>query len=147
MTIREMSEQDLDAVSSIEKSIFSRPWSKQSFYDAIMNPNNIYLVVENKNQNNNEIIGYCGLWGIAGEGQINNVAVAKPYRGRHVGTLMLKELLEKGRLGGLSEFYLEVRISNSNARKLYQNLGFEEVGIRRDFYELPKEDAVIMHKS
>lgn len=140
MIIREMKEEDIPAVCKIESSIFSKPWSANSFLSSIKDVNNIYLVVEDKGQ----ILGYCGLWGIVGEGQINNVVVMKESRNKGLGRIMLQRLLELGKEKGLEEFTLEVRVSNENAIHLYRSLLFKDAGIRKNFYEEPIEDALIM---
>ncbi len=140
MVIRQMEEKDIPYVHEIEGRIFSRPWSKEDFRKSIQDPHNIYLVVEQ----DGEIIAYCGLWGVAGEGQINNVAVESSYRNRGIGRKMLQSLIDIGRNNGLKSFTLEVRVSNLSAIALYHRLGFQAAGIRKSFYEAPKEDALIM---
>lgn len=135
-----MCEQDLLKVVEIEDSIFSRPWTQKDFSDSIANNNNIYLVAEEQGT----IVAYCGLWGVAGEGQINNVAVIKSHRGQGIAGNMLKTLLEQGRKQGIGAFTLEVRVSNQPAIALYHRLGFKDSGVRRNFYEAPGEDALIM---
>lgn len=138
-----MKEEDLYEVHQIEKESFTMPWNYEDFKEAIA-PNNyyqkLYLVAEKQG----EIIGYCGLWAIAGEGQINNVVVKKEYRGKHIGYEMLQTLIKLGLKNNLIRFTLEVRLSNTPAIKLYHNLGFEDAGIRKNFYDFPKEDAIIM---
>lgn len=140
MLIRRMEQKDLEQVLSIENEIFESPWKFHDFENSMTNPQNIYLVVEE----DEEIIAYCGLWGVAGEGQIYNVAVKEKFRNNHIALSMLKELISLGKQEELSAFTLEVRISNESAIKLYHNLGFKDVGIRKNFYENPKEDAIIM---
>lgn len=140
MLIRNMSENDLPQVHEMECDIFSKPWTKEDFKNSIQNRQNIYLVVEE----NNEVVAYCGLWGVAGEGQINNVAVKKTLRGRGIGFSMLSDLIEQGKKQGLEAFTLEVRVSNKSAIALYHKLGFKDAGVRKNFYEEPKEDALIM---
>lgn len=140
MLIRRMEQKDLEQVLSIENEIFESPWKFHDFENSMANPQNIYLVVEE----DEEIIAYCGLWGVAGEGQIYNVAVKEKFRNNHIALSMLKELISLGKQEELSAFTLEVRISNESAIKLYHNLGFKDVGIRKKFYENPKEDAIIM---
>lgn len=135
-----MLENDVPSVYAIELRTFSHPWKENDFLQSIQNPNNIYLVVEE----NNSILGYCGLWGVVGEGQITNVAVAEPFHGKGIAKAMLSELLRKGREHGLETFTLEVRVSNYSAIALYHNLGFKDAGIRKNFYEAPTEDAIIM---
>ena len=82
--------------------------------------------------------------GVAGEGNIYNVAVKKEYRGRYIGKEMMRELLYLSKQRGITSFTLEVRAGNEPAISLYRSLGFEPAGIRKDFYTGPKEDAVIM---
>ncbi|MFU0826098.1 MAG: [Ribosomal protein S18]-alanine N-acetyltransferase [Lachnoclostridium sp.] len=140
MIIRSMKEKDLPAVYEMERSIFSRPWKISDFLESMKEEKNIYLVVEEMG----EIAAYCGLWGVAGEGQINNVAVKEKFRKKGIAYSMLKELIERGRKKGLTDFTLEVRVSNLAAIKLYHKLGFQDAGIRKNFYEAPTEDALIM---
>lgn len=140
MDIRKMEEQDIRDVVAIEEETFSSPWSAESFIQESKRVNNIYLVVEE----NEKVIGYCGLWGIAGEGQITNVAVSKENRNRGVGKQMLTRLLELGVEQGLEAFTLEVREGNKGALHLYESLGFLSAGLRKNFYSKPAENAVIM---
>lgn len=140
MEIRDMTENDLVEVIAIEQETFSEPWNHEDFLNSLKNENNCYLVaiVEGK------IAGYCGCWGIAGEGDIYNVAIKKEYRKQQIGTKLLKKLIETSIQRGITTFTLEVRSSNEPAIKLYETLGFEHSGVRKDFYSKPKEDAVIM---
>mgnify|MGYP000936757697 CR=1 FL=1 len=140
MKIRPMVEEDIPYVHEIECKIFSMPWSQEDFRKSLQDNNNIYLVVEE----DAKIIAYCGLWGVAGEGQINNVAVDPSYRNQGIGKLMLQALIDMGRSKELTSFTLEVRVSNRPAIALYHKLGFEDAGIRKGFYDAPKEDALIM---
>jgi len=141
MEIRLMAKEDLDEISEIEQRLFSKPWTKQDFLNSMENMHNIYIVAENEQK---EIIGYCGVWGVVDEGQITNVAVKESEQGKGVGFALLSELIEIGKSEGLLEFTLEVRVSNEKGIGLYKKLGFVEEGIRKNFYELPLEDALIM---
>lgn len=140
MIIRSMTEEDLPQVYLIEQESFSDPWSEEDFYDSLTKDNNTYLIAEI----NDEIIGYCGYWGVAGEGDIYNVAVKKEFRGQRIGYQMLKSLIQDAYSRGITALTLEVRHTNEAAIHLYESLGFERVGVRKDFYTRPKEDAVIM---
>lgn len=141
MNIRLMVEEDVDSVEQIEQQLFSKPWTKQDFINSLSDMHNIYIVVENEQQ---EIVGYSGIWGVLDEGQITNVAVRTEDQGAGIGYAMLSELIEIGRNEGLQQFTLEVRKSNEKAIRLYERLGFVEEGIRKDFYDKPVEDAIIM---
>jgi [ribosomal protein S18]-alanine N-acetyltransferase len=140
MTYRFMKEEDLDQVCKIENSIFSRAWEKSGFLSSLQNKNNIYMVAEK----NLEIMGYCGLWGIVGEGHITNMAVKETVRGQGIGYQMLSGLIEEAKNQGITVFTLEVRKSNVQALNLYDKFKFRSVGVRKDFYEAPKEDGIIM---
>lgn len=140
--IRPMEPKDIAQVAEIEKSTFSIPWSADSFADACGTESNIYLVcVEN-----DEVAGYCGLWTVLGEGNITNVAVSEKHRGKGYGRALMEELEKRGRQRQVTIFFLEVRQSNEIAKKLYESLGYQNIGTRKRFYENPVEDAVIMSK-
>lgn len=140
MVIRRMEEADLSQVCAIEQQIFSEPWTQEDFQQALKNKNNGYLVAEVDGQ----VAGYCGYWGIPPEGYIYNVAVQKEYRRQLIGYQLLCKLIEMAKVNGIQALSLEVRYSNTPAIQLYKRLGFEEVGIRKDFYSKPTEDAIIM---
>lgn len=142
MDIRTMQEQDLEQVCAIECDNFSMPWSRQSFLDSIHNSNHIYLVAERQQQ----ILGYCGIWGIVGEGQITNVSVKKSFQRQGIASALLGACLEKGKEMGLALYTLEVRESNLRAIALYEKFGFRHAGVRKNFYDKPKEHAIIMWK-
>lgn len=138
--IREIQEQDIDAVTAIEQEIFSKPWSRKSFQDAIQSEYTIYLVAEEAA----EIMGYCGIW-LSGEtGDLCNMAVVPSCRRRGIGRKLLAEAIRLSTERGAEEIFLEVRESNHPAIALYKNLGFQKIGIRKGYYHAPAEDAVIM---
>ncbi len=137
-----MENTDLEQVCAIENESFSQPWSKNDFIKSIENEKSIYLVIDI----DGIIAGYCGMLGVIDEGQINNVAVKSDFRNKGIGYLMLEKLLEYGKNQNLVSFTLEVRISNIAAITLYHKLGFVDIGIRKKYYEKPKEDALIMWK-
>lgn len=140
MLIRQMTEADLPQICAIELATFSDPWSEEDFRSSIKEANNGYLIAEM----DGVIAGYCGYWGIVGEGYIYNVAVKEEFRRHKIGYHMLKTLLEESKDRGITSLTLEVRASNEPAIRLYESLSFERAGIRKDFYSHPKEDAVIM---
>lgn len=142
ITIRPMTEEDLEQVETIERESFSVPWSFDAFKSAMALPHTIYLVA----CAGREILGYCGMYISLDEGEIPNVAVRPDARNRRVGERMLSELLRRGADRGVASVFLEVRAGNEPARKLYARLGFEAAGVRKNFYEKPVEDAVIMWK-
>ncbi len=140
--IREMLECDVGDVARIEEETFSMPWSEDAFREMISRDNMSYLVADLGGQ----IIGGAGIRNILGDAEITNVVIKETYRRRGYGKLLLKALLEKGRQIGANAFTLEVRTSNLPAIMLYKRLGFTEEGTRKNFYERPQEDALIMWK-
>lgn len=140
MIVRRMEEKDIPQVVAIEESTFHDPWSAQSFLCESKRESNIYIVVEDRGS----VVGYCGLWGVVGEGQITNVAIREDCRNQGIGKRMLTELIRLGRELELESFTLEVRESNERAIHLYESLGFRSVGTRKDFYTHPNENAIIM---
>ena len=140
ITVREMVDTDVEAVSKIEEECFSMPWKPDDFRDMIKRDNMSYYVLEN----DGVIIGGAGIREIVGDGEITNVAITKAERGKGYSYLLLDELLNKGRELGCNNFTLEVRVSNEPAIKCYKRLGFISEGVRPNFYSHPTEDALIM---
>lgn len=143
MQVRRMLESDTEEVSLIEKEIFSMPWSQKSFSDALKREGNIYLVAENEK----EILGYAGMWTVMGEGEITNVAVKPAARRQGVADAIMENIIMEGRRNGTGIFFLEVRQSNEAAMKLYEKHGFSQIGIRKNFYEKPVENAIVMSRT
>lgn len=142
LVIRPMRKEDLPEVCRIEEEAFSTPWSEKSFQDSLVLPYACFLAAEYEGQ----IAGYCGFYQSTEEAEITNVAVKKELRGKAIAKRMLEELLRAGRARGALAFLLEVRAGNAPAIHLYEGLGFEQAGLRRNFYEKPREDAIIMWK-
>ena len=129
-------------VCVLEEEAFSMPWHKDSFLEMIENPHACYLVA----LVGEKVVASCGLREIAGEGEITNVVTAPAFQKKGIGKKLLSRILEEGRTRGISAYTLEVRCSNEPAIRLYRSLGFVEEGIRKNFYEKPREDALIMWK-
>ena len=142
LEIREMLYQDLEMVAELEQTLFSMPWSRRGFADSLSQKDTLYIVALEHRQ----IVGYSGMMQVLDEADITNVAVAKEHWGRGIATAMLSALMERGKHRGVSAYTLEVRESNASAIHLYEKLGFVKVGIRKNFYEKPVENAVIMWK-
>lgn len=140
MIIRRMDEKDVASVHAIEDEVFSLPWSEKSFSDAMKKEENIYLVAEE----DGEILGYAGAWGVFGEADITNMCVSPLHRRKGVGDALMKKLILEGRKAGINIFFLEVRESNETAINLYKRNGFIQVGVRKNFYEKPVENGLVM---
>lgn len=140
--VRELTREDVEAVSKIEAETFSMPWSPEDFLEMVEADYAYYFVAEAEG----EIAGCCGIRNIAGEGEITNVVVAAKYRRKGIGRSMMEYMLERAKEVGIGDCTLEVRISNQPAIALYESLGFKGEGVRPKFYEKPVEDALIMWK-
>lgn len=138
--VRDLREEDLDAVCAIEESSFSMPWRREDFQGLIEDNNSIYLII----LSDDRVVGAAGYTFNGFDGYINNVVIDVDYRGQGLGRVLLQELLRVGRKNGVPEFTLEVRASNVPAIKLYESLGFKSEGRRKNFYEHPTEDAEVM---
>lgn len=131
---------DVDAVVEIERASFSDPWTRESFASVARRPEVIFRVAEL----DGAVAGYLVAWFAADEGELANVAVASPMRGRGVGAALVDALLADAAARGVNAVYLEVRESNHAARALYASRGFAEVGRRRHYYRRPVEDALVL---
>lgn len=139
MIIRKMTFEDVKTVAQIEKECFSLPWSEASFEDSLAREDTVFLVCED-----GEVVGYIGMYLSFEEGEITNVAVTPSYRQKGCGNLLIQAIKEEAKARAAECVILEVRVSNVPAISLYKKHGFEEIGIRKNFYEHPSEDAIIM---
>ena len=140
ITIRRMESRDAAAAAALERVCFSQPWTENGYLSTLADENALYLMAETRE---GEPVGICGLLDVLGEGNISNVAVAEPYRRKKVAERMLGELLARGRERGIAAYTLEVRASNKAAIGLYEKFGFAVEGRRKNFYENPREDALL----
>lgn len=140
--IRRMIEADLDQVEDIAARVFTRPWSRQGFLEALPMENACFLVAER----NGVILGYCGMYMAADEGEIINVAVKPEFQRQKIADGLIRRLIEESRKNGVCRLFLEVRVSNQAAICLYEKNGFVRQGIRKDFYKEIHEDAYIMNR-
>lgn len=138
---RAMKLEDLDDVMEVEHASFTLPWSREAFYNELMNNQYaVYLVVEDKGH----VIGYGGQWVILDEGHITNIALLPAYRGYGLGEELMIRMMGTAKSMGVKRMTLEVRISNHGAQKLYRKMGFQEGGIRKNYYTDNMEDALVM---
>ncbi len=131
---------DVERVHHISCECFSTPWSLDSISREIINPVAYYLVAEVDHM----VVGYGGMWCVLNEAEIINIAVSKAYQRKKVGAMLLKQLMLQAKQQEVSTITLEVRQSNTAARKLYKSQGFVEIARRKSYYKLPTEDAIIM---
>ena len=140
--VRQMEVDDLQKVMVIENENFSMPWTEKGFLTFLLRYDTLFLVVEE----DDEIIGFGGALLVLDEGDIVNVAVKKSRQREGIGKLLVESLVRLAAEIGTVVLHLEVRVSNEEARSLYRRTGFEEVTIRQNYYEEPREDAITMSR-
>lgn len=138
MTIVPMAERHLAALAEIEKACFHAPWSESMLREEL--GKGIFLVAERDGQ----VVGYVGCQTVLDEGYITNVAVSPDARRQGIARALIAKLTDEARAAGLAFVTLEVRASNAPAIALYEGAGFGRVGVRKNFYTAPTEDAVLM---
>ena len=141
--IRAPKPDDAGRLFEIERACFPDPWPAHSFVELCDGSRSDCWVAEV----DGDVVGYWGGRRIDEEAELANFAVAPERQGQGIGRELLRDFIET--VGGLQRttVYLEVRVSNSAARKLYADEGFEEVGRRKAYYAKPVEDAIVMRRS
>ena len=143
--MRRMEERDLPFVMKIEWLCFPNPWKESSFKGEINNhPISFPSVIVHRPDE--KVIGYVIFWLLAEEAQVSNIAVHPDYRRQGVGETVLQQTLETIRKFGAKYVILEVRPSNFFARLLYRKFGFETLGVQKNYYKDPGEDALVLIK-
>ena len=143
ITIETATTSDAEKIAEIEQLCFSVPWSGTSVREFIENP----LAVMITAKANGSIVGYVGLYSVADEADIANVAVIPEYRRCGIAKALITQALLYSKEKGIKKLMLEVRASNIAAINLYKSFGFICVGTRKNYYTQPKEDALLMDKS
>ena len=168
ISIRKMREEDLAQVARIEAENFSAPWKEKDFRHYLDDPQALFLtaVIQPEGETDavrqtseqadlnpseedclhpeEEIAGYIGCLFAADEGDITNVSVDSTHRREGTGSCLVQTLQAESRKRGCRRIFLEVRQSNDAAIRLYQNQGFVRIGVRKNYYTKPQEDALLM---
>ena len=135
-----MDRSHLEQVAALERECFSHPWTEAMLEEELYNSQASFLVAED---GEGGVLGYAGLHVVLDEGYIDNIAVEEPARKHGVASALLDVFCRFG-AANLAFLTLEVRASNAPAIALYKKYGFQEVGLRPNFYSAPREDAIIM---
>lgn len=129
-------------IAALEQQCFSDPWSEAAIAPELENPLSLWLVAEQ----GDTVLGYIGSQSVPPEADMMNLAVAPEARRQGIAEALVHALEAALREKGMESLTLEVRVSNLPARTLYEKLGFEPVGLRKNYYFHPKEDACILRK-
>lgn len=143
VTIRRAGSADIDALTKMDHLCFTDPWSRESYRREMEDNGMAYYLLAEVDK---EPVGFAGLWKIADEGHITNVAVCPAFRRHHTGKHLVEQLMLETMAQGITAYTLEVRAGNQAAICLYQQLGFETEGRRPGYYADNGEDALIMWK-
>ena len=137
--IVKMNESHVSAVAELEKQNFSEPWPEIAVRSELTNKLALWLVA----LDGETVVGYVGSQTVLQEADMMNIAVADSHRRRGIARALVEELI---RQLDAYQLTLEVRASNAGAIALYDSLGFTQVGLRKNYYHKPKEDALILRK-
>jgi [ribosomal protein S18]-alanine N-acetyltransferase len=138
---RPMQMDDLDAIMAIEPYIYPYPWTRGNFSDSLTSGYSAWVLLEQE-----KIIGYALLMMVLDEAHLLNLSIAKSHQKQGLGRLLLEHMLKIAKNHHATNMFLEVRPSNISAITLYENIGFNEMAIRRGYYPAAngREDAVLM---
>jgi ribosomal-protein-alanine N-acetyltransferase len=136
-----MAPADVARVAEIEAAAFTSPWKADTFHTLLERPGAELWVLDEPGDG---VVAYAVVWCILDQGELANIAVAEAFRRRGYGAYLLSRVVEVARERGVESLYLEVRVSNAGAADLYRAFGFKEIGVRRDYYDHPREDALLM---
>ena len=139
--LRRLETHDLDAVETIERASYPTPWSRSMFDAELRKPSSLALGAFTADD---ELLGYAFVSRYVDAWHVMNVAVATAYRRRGIASALLERLFDVTATDPKRGYTLEVRVSNTGAIRLYEQLGFEARGIRRGYYTDNREDALIM---
>ena len=142
MIITKMLQCHVPQIAELEKLCFNDPWSENSIASELDNRLSCWLVAIA----DDKVIGYVGSQTVLGETDMMNIAIHPDYRKQGIATELISALIEALNERGSHSLMLEVRASNEPAKSLYLKMGFDVVGVRKNYYRNPREDALILRK-
>jgi ribosomal-protein-alanine N-acetyltransferase len=142
MEIIKLASEHSAAIAALEEICFSTPWSENAILHEVTNPISYWLVAVE----NGQVLGYVGSQYGYGEADMMNLAVVPDFRKRGIGQLLVAELISHLDDLDVKSLTLEVRQSNAAAVSLYDKMGFQQVGLRPNYYQKPRESALILRK-
>ena len=142
MTINPMKEDHVAQVAALERQCFADPWSEGSIASELDNPLSLWLVAEQ----DGAVCGYVGSQTVLNETDMMNIAVHPDCRRQGIAAALISELVRLLKARGSHILRLEVRQSNAPAISLYETMGFTQLGLRKNYYRNPKENALILGK-
>ncbi|HLQ60683.1 MAG TPA: ribosomal protein S18-alanine N-acetyltransferase [Candidatus Acidoferrales bacterium] len=141
LAIEPMREADVPTIQEIERQIFSTPWPRNAYYRELSSRNSAHYVVLRRDA---ELIGYGGMWRMYDEAHVTTIGVRREEQRHGFGRILFAGLVQAAYDVGAKWITLEVRTSNENAMRLYEQFGFKVIGRRRGYYTDNGEDAIVM---
>jgi ribosomal-protein-alanine N-acetyltransferase len=132
---------EIDEIAALQSETFTNPWSVDSLRWEIANTDVARLYVMRADE---ALVGFCACWVILDELHINSLAMAEAWRRKGLASRLLREVCRDARDAGATQATLEVRRSNTAALALYERMGFTSEGVRADYYQHPREDALVL---
>ena len=142
MIIKNMTAAEVSKVANLEKICFNDPWSERSVASELDNALSLWLVA----MEGDALAGYVGSQTVMGETDMMNIAVDPEFRRQGIAEKLIEALVDALKARESHCLTLEVRSSNESAKSLYEKLDFQQVGLRKNYYRNPKEDALILRK-
>ena len=143
IVIRPLSGADLGDVLRIERASFTVPWTPRTFHGLLGRSDAFLLAADDAGR----LVGYAATWVVLDQAELGDIAVDPDRRGEGIGSRLLEAVLAEASSRGVKELYLEVRVSNHGARRLYARYGFLAVGRRPGYYSSPREDALVLRRN
>jgi len=143
--VKEILQEDLEAIAKIDEELYHKPWSAKDFENELKNNPYAYYFKMVNSDNNDEIVGYIGFWILFERAEITKVSIVKKYQGYKLSNILMEDLEKRVRLANCENITLEVRVSNERAINLYKKHGFSIVATRKKYYD-NGEDAYLMLK-
>ena len=141
--IVDVEQRHIPQLVALEKACFSTPWTAEQLRGQFRDDLHEFIAAEAPD---GTVLGYVGMTYVIDEGYISNVAVSPEYRRQGIGDRLIEQLVARANGLQLAFITLEVRRSNIPAIELYQKQGFSTVGMRKNYYDMPREDAILMTK-
>lgn len=140
MTVSKMTAADVPAAAALDRRLFSNEfWSEEDFYSSLNDSTRIFFAAHEAGV----FLGCCGLQQSCEQGDILTIAVDPDHRRKGIGSALLQAAVAAFARQGGTALFLEVRASNESAKALYQKHGFQQIGVRRGYYQQPKEDGLV----
>jgi [ribosomal protein S18]-alanine N-acetyltransferase len=140
-----MRESDVPTIQEIERRIFSTPWPRNAYYRELSSRNSAYyLVLRREAEQGAEVVGYGGMWRMYDEAHVTTIGVRHDLQRHGFGRIIFAGLVQAAYDMGAKWVRLEVRTSNDNAIRMYENFGFKVIGRRKGYYTDNGEDAMVM---